>query len=178
MSDENEAKRQKVFDALTEYNRGVVENFKQNIRTLDNQILVLSAGALGLSLTFISDLVNLREALWFPFLILSWVLLGAAILAVLLGLRYATRIKTLRESLDAGQQMAGLGEYSEKGPDPKAGTAKSNVKSERIDLYNRLSLWLFVCGLVVMVTFISINMLSERYGRSHDAPGTVIHHPR
>lgn len=163
MSNDAKADYQKAMDAYKEYGHGVSETYKQNLRMLDNQLLVLSSGALGLSLTFVTDLVDLQNAMLLPLLILSWVLLGTGILTGLFGLRYATRTKTLHETLDAAKQTAGLGKYSEKGPDPKAGKVRSDAKTERIDLYNKLSFWFFVLGLMAMMTFISINILSERY---------------
>ena len=81
------------IDAYTKYNRGVREMYRDNIRTFDNQILALSAGTLGLSLTFVSNLVNLQTASLLWLLIVSWALLAAAILSVLIGLRFATRSK-------------------------------------------------------------------------------------
>lgn len=161
---DTEAGRQRAMDAYKEYNRGIGENYKQNLKMLDNQLLVLSSGALGLSLTFVTDLVDLQEAMLLPLLISSWVLLGTGILVNLFGLRYTTSIKTIRDTLDAGKQTAGLGKYSEKGPDPKAGKVRSDTKNERIDLYNKWSFWLFVFGLIAMVTFISVNILWDRYG--------------
>lgn len=161
MSDESGSDRQKANDAFKEYNRGVREIYRDNIRTLDNQILALSAGTLGLSLAFVSNLVYLQAALMLPLLILSWVLLAAAILAVLFGFRYATRLKTLKNTLDAGRQLTGLGEYEKTGPDRESATAKSDAKNERIELYNKLSFWFFVCALVAMIIFISINVLFE-----------------
>jgi hypothetical protein len=159
MSDEYGSNRQKAIDAYQEYNRGVGKIYAENIRTLDNQILALSAGTLGLSLTFVSNLVYLQAALMLPLLILSWVLLAAAILAVLFGLRYATRIKTTRNTLDAGRQLTGLGKYEKTGPDPESATAKSDAHNERIDLYNKMSVLFFVCALAAMIIFISINVL-------------------
>lgn len=163
MSNDAEADYQKAMGAYKEYNYGVSETYKQNLRMLDNHLLVLSSGALGLSLTFVTDLVDLQYALLLPLLILSWALLGTGILTGLLSLRYATQNKTIRDTLDAAKQTAGLGKYSEKGPDPKAGKARSDAKNNRIELYNKSSFWLFVFGLIAMVTFISVNIVSERY---------------
>lgn len=164
VSNDTEAERQRAMDAYKEFNRGIGETYKQNLKMLDNQLLVLSSGALGLSLTFVTDLVDLQEAMLLPLLISSWALLGTGILVSLFGLRYTTSTKTIRETLDAAKQTAGLGKYSAKGPDPEAGKAKSDAKNELIDLYNKLSFWLFVFGLIAMMTFISINILYEQYG--------------
>lgn len=163
MNNDNESERQRAMDAYKDFNRGIGENYRQNLKMLDNQLLVLSSGALGLSLTFVTDLVDLQEALLLPLLILSWALLGTGILVSLFGFRYTTSTKTIRETLDAAKQTAGLGEYAEEGPDPKAGKVRSEAKNERIDLYNKLSFWLFVFGLIAMMTFISVNILGERY---------------
>ena len=160
MSNEPDVSRQEAKDAYAGFNRGEREIYRDNIRTLDNQILALSAGTLGLSLTFVSNLVNLQSASLVPLLIVSWALLAAAVLTVLLGLRFATRSKTIRDALDAGKQLTGLGNYEESGPDPKSATARADAKDNRIDLYNKLSVWFFVFGLAAMIIFISVNVLS------------------
>ena len=82
-------------------------------------------------------------------------------MTVLFGLRYATSIKTTRETLDTAKQVAGLGNYAEKGPDPEAAKKKSDAKNERIDRYNKFALWMFVVALVALMTFISINILVQ-----------------
>lgn len=150
---------QRAIDAYTDYNRGVGAVYRENIKIFDNQILALSAGTLGLSLTFVSNLVDLQAAIILPLLVLSWLLLGAAILAVLLGLRYATRLKTIKITLDVGKQVTGLGEYESPGPDPKSATIKSEAKNNRIDLYNKLSFVFFLSALPAMLIFISVNVL-------------------
>ncbi len=161
MSNEADADRQKAIDAYTKYNRGVREIYRDNIRTFDNQILALSAGTLGLSLTFVSNLVNLQTASLLWLLIVSWALLAAAILSVLIGLRFATRSKTIKDTLDAAKQLMGLGDHSESGPDPEAAEVKAKSKDDRIDLYNKLSIWFFVLGLAAMIVFLCVNVLFE-----------------
>ncbi len=164
MSDDIDTEREKkAMDAYEIYNRRASETYKQNLRMLDNQLLVLSSGALGLSLTFVTDLVDLQEAKLLPLLILSWVLLGTSILSGLFGLRYATSTKTIRETLDAAKQKAGLGKYS-KSQDPKTGKVRSDAVTARIELYNKMAFWFFVFGLAMMMVFISVNILVERYG--------------
>ncbi len=169
MNNESDADRQEAKDAYTKYNRGLREIYRDNIKTFDNQILALSAGTLGLSLTFVSNLVNLQTALLMPLLIVSWVLLAAAVLSVLFGLRFATASKTIREALDGGKQLTGLGDYEKSGPDPKSATKRTKARDERIDLYNKLAFWFFVLGLATMVFFISVNVLSN-----DDTKGSVL----
>jgi len=161
MNNESDVDRKKAIDAYTTYNRGVREIYRDNIRTFDNQILALSAGTLGLSLTFVSNLVNLQTASFLWLLIVSWVLLAAAVLSVLFGLRFATRSKTIRDTLDTGKQLTGLGDYEESGPDREASTARAKAKDNRIDLYNKLAFWFFLFGLTAMVIFISVNLLFD-----------------
>lgn len=163
VSNETESERQKKMDEYEKFNRRVSDTYKKNLSMLGNQLLVLSSGALGLSLTFVTDLVDLQEALLLPVLILSWVLLGSGILADLFGLRFATRTKTLQENLDAAKQKLGLGGYSNS-PDMEAGKVRADALTKRLDLYNGWSFWLFVFGLIAMMTFISVNIFSDRYG--------------
>lgn len=151
------------MDEYEKFNRRVSENYKKNLSMLGNQLLVLSSGALGLSLTFVTDLVDLQDALILPVLILSWVLLGSGILADLFGLRFATRTRTLQETLDAAKQKLGLGGYSNS-PDMEAGKVRADALTKRLDLYNGWSFWLFVFGLIAMMTFVSVNVFNDRFG--------------
>lgn len=82
-------------------------------------------------------------------------------MSVLIGLRFATRSKTVKDTLDAAKQLMGLGDYSERGPDPEAAEVKAKSKDDRIDLYNKLSIWFFVLGLAAMIIFICVNVLFE-----------------
>ena len=161
MSNESDADRQKRVEIHSNLIRGLTEVYRDNIRTFDNQILALSAGTLGLSLTFISNLVNLQRSFLLWLLIVSWALLAAAILSILFGLRFATRSKTMKESLDTGEQITGLGKYEESGPDRETAMARVNARNKRIDLYNKLSFCFFVFGLAAMIIFISINVLFD-----------------
>lgn len=163
MSNDAEAELQKKMDAYKEFSRGTKENHKMNLSMFNKQLLALSSGALGLSLAFVTDLVDLQDAMLLPLLILSWMLLGSGILTDLFGLRFATRTKTRQETLDAAKQKIGLGEFSNN-PDFEAGKLRADALTKRQELYNKWSFWLFVFGLIAMVTFISLNVLSERYG--------------
>lgn len=162
MSNDTEAELQKKMDAYKEFSRGTGENHKMNLSMLNNQLLVLSSGALGLSLAFVTDLVDLQDAMLLPMLILSWLLLGSGVLADLFGLRFATCTRTRQETLDAAKQKIGLGEYSNS-PDMEAGKVRADALTERLELHNRWSFWLFVFGLIAMMTFISVNILWNRY---------------
>jgi hypothetical protein len=54
------------------------------IQEFDKAILTLSAGALGLSLSFIKDIVPLRQAVSLPLLYWSWYLFGCSVLLTLI----------------------------------------------------------------------------------------------
>jgi len=141
------------------YRKGIWDAYYMNIAMLDGRILALSAGLLGFSLTFITKLVNLESASFIFLLVISWILFGASILAVLFGLRYATDMKTVNEKEDAGLQSAGLEGYSKAGPNIDAGKKRTDVCQAKIERYNKSSFWLFVMALVSMLTFISINVV-------------------
>ena len=132
--------------------------YSDNMRVLDQQLLALSAGTLGLSLTFITDLIDLEAALILPVLIVGWIFLAGSVVMVVTGLRYATRLKTVRLNSDNAHQMAGTGEYKGKA-DPKAAMTQANSRADRIELYNKLGYWLFVAGLVLLMTFILKNVV-------------------
>ena len=158
-SDNEQVEKTTPIEIYEDYNRGIREIYLQNIKALDSQNLYISAGALGLSLTFISDLVDTQNVVLLQMLIASWVLLSAAIVISLLGFRFTTKLQNIKDSLDAARQKLGLSPYEDVGPDPDAADEKQITKECRLDLYNRLSLWSLIVGILAMVTFVSCNAM-------------------
>jgi hypothetical protein len=74
-----------------EHRRKVWEDLKSGSENFDKYLLTFSSGALGLSLTFIKDVVPLERAVWVPSLIASWVAFLLCILVTLISFRISIR---------------------------------------------------------------------------------------
>ena len=154
-----EQQRQHEAEAkYKDYSDGEAKTYSANVATLDGQILTLSAGLLGVSLAFISDLVDLKTAKHLELLMFSWVLAGASVLVVLSGFRFATSLKTHDGKLKAARQAFGVGDFKGK-PDLKEGKAQIDKIRYGVDKYNRWSFRLFVIALVSQMLFIAMNIL-------------------
>jgi hypothetical protein len=70
-----------------EYRRKVWEDTTSQSETFDRYMLTLSDGALALSITFVKDVVPLRDAVCIPLLITSWVWFSLCILVTLISFR-------------------------------------------------------------------------------------------
>jgi len=133
----------------------------QNLKTLDERILLVGAGTLGLSLTFISDLVELDSAQWMQLLILSWIALASAIIVNLWGFRYVTTRKYYLDRIDTLRQMTGVHPYEETGADFEGAKTRDQARSENVEKFNKVSFLLLMLGLASMVFFVSINALNQ-----------------
>ena len=151
-------------DVYSELLRGEQEVYMQNCKAMDSQMIYIGAGTLGLSLAFVSELVNLPDARWLPVLILSWFALTASIITNLFGFRFVTRLQYLEESLDIGKQLTGLPPYDEVGPDPAAATERTQATERQRERFNKWSFWLLVIGLVAMIVFVAINTVLQSSG--------------
>lgn len=63
-----------------EYQKQLYDMYKISSQQFDKNILIISSGALGLSMTFIKDLINLNQIKYFGVLGFSWVLFATIIL--------------------------------------------------------------------------------------------------
>lgn len=151
---------------LTEFKLEYLERhkstFMQNIEVLDRQLLALSAGTLGLSLTFVSSLVDLDTAVLLLLLAVAWIALTTSIVSVITGLRFATRADHMKVISDGFDQMAGIGEFQKSGPDFRGGQTNYETENARLELHNKVSAWSFVVGIAAMLLFILINVFAQQ----------------
>ena len=111
----------------------------------DKALLTLSGGALGISMTFIKDIVIKPEHKWI--LVISWTCFGLSIIILLLGF-HVCRKAYMQEivSLDAIQEKS------------KKANNKKNLWSEATEVANIFALVFFIIGLSSLATFIFINI--------------------
>ena len=128
-------------DDLKRYRDQVVEADQKSVEAFDKTVLTLSAGGLGLSLTFVSDIVGCENVVFTTGLEAAWGLWIAS-LAMTLTSFYFSHLalrKTIRQIDD--------GEIQRENPGGKW-TPITNV-------LNATSGIAFLCGLVFIVVFIS-----------------------
>jgi len=123
-------------------------------RTYDKYLLTLSGGALGLSLTFIREIVPVGRAQWVWLILLAWLGLLATVLMVLRMMRLSQDgHETFRNILDEEAEKGGR-EYWKR-------VRERQDKCEhprKIDRLNRASLWSFGAALVLLFAFTVINL--------------------
>lgn len=79
----------KVYGAYQDQRNKLFEVEQEYARRFDKYLITLSGGALGVSLTFIRDIVPSDEARWLWMLFVAWSLLLVTIVLVLVMIRYA-----------------------------------------------------------------------------------------
>lgn len=138
-------------DALyLEFRKHLWEAGKSTNDNTDKAILTLSAGALALSMTFLKDIVPLKDVVNLPLIILAWCAFGISIVGVLISQsesRKAIDVQMQRlESLIARDLVS------------------ANLPNPHIVWTNRLNLiagTLFVTGLAFTILFTTLNV--KRY---------------
>lgn len=138
-------------DALfLEYRKHLWEAGKSASENTDKAILTLSAGALALSMTFLKDIVPLKDVIDLPIIIIAWCSFGSSIACVLIS-QYESRraIDVQQQRLESHIAM----DYENAG--------LPNQHAERTKYLNMVSGVLFVTGLVLTIVFTSFNV--KRY---------------
>jgi len=111
----------------------------------EKNITYISAGALGLSITFLEKIVPIKDAVYFSLVIISWSFLSLTLLSNLLSHLYSSFIvdKTLDD----------LDENSSK--------TISNWERRvcKITIWNIINVIGLVVGIVVFIVFVSINLI-------------------
>lgn len=125
----------------------LLERQRSNSESYDKAILTLSSGALGVSLTFIKDLLPASsEPVWTGLLYWSWTLLTAAIIT--------TVASFLLSSAAINQAIKRSTEYYLEGNE---GAFARTKLARAVDASNYTSGTLFVVGIILTVLFVWIN---------------------
>jgi len=119
----------------------IYEAYFESAKQFDKHILFIASGALGISFSFIKDIVNLKDAVCNSVLIISWVDLALVILLSLLS-HYISK-QALNEKLKLF--------YHKK--QTKADKLNNIVKYLNISMIIML-----VLGIILLVTFVGINI--------------------
>lgn len=131
-----------MSDDLKEYRVHLVEARQKAFDDFDKTVLALSAGALGISITFLKDLLGPGTTAY-SYVVASWVCWSLSILSVLSSY-YVSQLTLDRAigQIDAGDR-----------PDKPGGLFASITKT-----LNGLGGLCFLAGLIVFIVFVSQNM--------------------
>lgn len=107
----------------------------------DKQILFIASGALGISFTFINDIIDLSCSVWKGILFTSWILFALVILFSLLSHYYSKQaINNKMENIE------------------KENHTQSGKLNDKVVLLNKLMIAFNILGLFTLLIFIYINI--------------------
>jgi len=117
----------------------------ESSRSFDRAILTLSAGALGLSITFIKQIAPCPKNDTHIFIILSWICFGLSILSTLIS--FLTSQKACERQIKILENS--FVEHSN--------NFKTNIYSKWTEGLNVTSIILFIAGVVFLLIFSTLN---------------------
>ncbi|MCW3084026.1 MAG: hypothetical protein JWP12_1392 [Bacteroidetes bacterium] len=137
--------KEDIQDKITEkYLEQLYKIYDSSIVTLDKNILYISSSALGLSLTFLKNIIDTSSIKCFFILSVSWVLLTLSILLSLL--LHKNSIKLINYLI--------VNVYQQKeGEDLNAKKMRKNA-----ELLNAVAIWFLITGILLLVVFVLINL--------------------
>ena len=145
-----------------EYRRKVWEDSTSGSENFDKYLITFSTGALALSLTFIKDIVPLRNATCIPLLILSWVTFTLCILVTLVSFRISIRaLERMSPVLDDFYLNGNVDAFNKHLEDPW---------TKAVDKCAWAGIILFVLGLIFTMIFVSANVLEAKKMGNEENP--------
>ena len=119
----------------------IYEAYFESAKQFDKNILYIASGALAISFSFIKDIVNLKDSICNFILIISWIDLAIVILLSLIS-HYISK-QALNEKLKFF--------YHKKQP-------KANKLNSIVIILNISMIILLILGIIILVTFVGINL--------------------
>jgi hypothetical protein len=145
-----------------EYRRKIWEDRASGTENFDKYLITFSTGALALSLSFIKDIVPLKDAIWIPLLIVSWVAFILAILATLISFRISLRaLENMSPVLDDFYLNGNVDAFNKHLEDPW---------TKWVDRCASGGILFFVLGLIFTMIFASGNALRANGMAEKDSP--------
>ena len=126
-----------------EYLKHIRDAGERSQAEFDKTLISLSGGALGISLIFITDIVNLGEANDVALLKWSWILWASSLIITLFS--FYTSVKSTRKMINDLS--------SENTP-----VKMSNFWMVLTQILNILSPGAFICGVILFMCFVSTNI--------------------
>lgn len=146
-------------EVLAEYRKQMVAAEQKSQEDFDKTVLALSGGALGISFTFLKDVVGTAPMTYPYFLVLAWVSWGLSTFAVLLSFHLSHL--ALRKTIE--QVDAGLVRKQKPGGAYARATAILNMSGAA----------LFLAGVISVVVFVSFNFVPKGKADGNQTTGQV-----
>lgn len=139
----NERKRlyERTKDELVHSQRSNSENF-------DKSILTLSSAGIGITVSFLSNIININEATLIVILFLSWFLFCAAIILTILSFVNSQRGIKLQLDYSEKYYLDCKEEY----------LTKENKFANRVENLNNWSARCFIGAIISLIVFVTINL--------------------
>lgn len=147
-----------------EYRKKIWEDSQSGSENFDKYLITFSTGALGLSLSFIKEIVPLKDAIWIPLLIVSWATFILAALVTLISFRFSL--------LALDRSVPVLHDYYLKGKTEAYDKHMDDWRTKAIDWCAWGGLFCFVLGLICTMIFVSGNVLRANGMAEKDSPQT------
>jgi hypothetical protein len=145
-----------------EYRRKIWEDSTSGSENFDKYLITFSTGALALSLSFIKDIVPLKDAIWVPCLIVSWVAFILAALVTLISFRISIRaLEKMSPVIDDFYLNGNVEAFNAHMKDPW---------TKAVDVCAWSGIILFVLGLIFTMMFVSANVLEAKKMGDDDNP--------
>ena len=148
MSDDEQKRREELY---AETRKDLLNRQLSNSEKFDAAILTLSTAALGVSLTFIKDIVPLAKVQDICLLKVSWWLFGFAILSTILS--FVASQLGIKTQLNYAEEYY-LNRKTEF-------LTKTNIPAKATDFCNYAAAFFFVVALLFTVIFVSTNLRGE-----------------
>lgn len=159
------AEKSRAEQLHDEYRRKNWDDTKSGSENFDKYLLTFSSGALGLSLTFIKEVVPLEKAVWIPSLIASWIAFVLCILVTLISFRI---------SLRAFEKMVPyLNQFYLDGKVEAFNKHLEDVWTKAVDWCANLGIFFFVLGLVFTMMFVGTNIRRVKHMSEQEKADTV-----
>lgn len=123
-----------------EYLKDLYDDYRYSINKFDTYTVYLSGGALAISLTFVENIVPIKEAVWIGLYYWAIILFG---FSMLLGL-YAH----YKSSIEIGKRLKQIiekGYYNEQ-------------EKDKISIMNKIIIYTITIGTILLIAFSIINM--------------------
>ena len=145
MADNN----QEGQDIYARTRQDLLARLLSNSEKYDGAILALSMGALGVSTTYIKDIVPVEEALHITCLVFSWIFFGLAIIFTVIS--FQTSQKGIQTQLEYAEEyyLNKKDEYLKKKNTGAIWTNRLNIASGIF----------FVIAIVLTIYFVSVNII-------------------
>lgn len=144
---QEEINNRKYYDVLLKERELLIDAAREGARSFDKAILTLTAGAFGISLTFINDIDSKFDPNTICFLISSWTLFGFGILSTLISFiaSYKACLRQIEILDDTWKNKTTNGE--------------KNIWNQTTQILNIFSIVTFILGIGFLTYFVSVNLI-------------------